>query len=270
MKLKLWIFFVVLNMGLLGCFNNSSNNEQNNVRLQVFAASSLSESLIKIGDEYMKNNPNVKISFNFDSSGILKSQIVEGASCDIFISASNKQMDQLLIAGKNSSNLINESTRNNLLENKVVLAVNNLNKFKINSFKDMVENFSNCNVPFAIGNSDVPVGQYTLKLFDYLKIKLDDLENRGCISYGSNVKEVTSQIINGVVKAGIVYQTDAYSSGLKIVDYADEKMVGKVVYPVAVMKNSSKVYESEKFLNYLKSDSSVEIFQKVGFTVLLQ
>ena len=181
--------------------------------ITVFAAASLTESLSEIGSAYEKKNPGVKVVFNFDSSGTLKRQIEEGAQSDIFISAAPKQMNEL----EKSGHIVNGS-RFDFLENKVVLAVASGNPYTFNTFAELGTKLQNCKIPFAIGNSDVPVGQYSLKIFESLGLKPEELEKAGCLSYGSNVKEVTTQISEGMVSAGIVYATDAVSAGLTAVD----------------------------------------------------
>ena len=112
------------------------------VELIVFAAASMTETLTTLGDQYMAEHENVTIVFNFDSSGTLKTQIEEGAECDIFISAGQKQMNQLDITADASVNtdgldFILEGSRFDILENKVALAVPEGNPANINSYDDL-------------------------------------------------------------------------------------------------------------------------------------
>ena len=109
-----------------------------------------------------------------------------------------------------------------------------------------------------------------MKIFESLGLKPEELEKAGCLSYGSNVKEVTTQISEGMVSAGIVYATDAVSAGLTAVDTATEKLCGKVVYPAALTGGSSSDSEARKFLDYLGSTEARPVFEKIGFTVLKQ
>lgn len=237
----------------------------------VFAAASMTETLSQIAEEYKKENANLDIQFNFDSSGTLKTQIEEGAECDMFISAAPKQMNQLDKGTDTESglNMIDSSTRFNLLENKVALSVTDKNEKNIDSFNTLVEKLKSKNVLLAIGNSDVPVGQYTQKIFKYFDLNEEDLAKDGVLTYGSNVKEVTTQVKEEVVDCGIIYQTDAYSAGLKVVDTATKDMCGQVIYPAAILKNSKNQNEAKKFLDYLKSDTAKKIFESVGFTPLV-
>lgn len=256
----------------VGCGKKKDKKEKE-TEIIVYAAASLTESLEEIAENYKKDHPNVKIIFNFDSSGTLKTQIEEGADCDLFISAAKKQMDALdksADAEKNpkGNDLIDGATRIDLLENKVVLAVPDDNKKNINSFDDLAEHLKAKDILFAMGNEDVPVGQYTQKIFAYYGLDEAELASASVISYGSNVKEVTAQVGEGAVDCGVIYSTDAYSAGLKIVDEATKDMCGQVIYPAAVLKGSKNKDAAQEFLNYLKSDDSKEVFEKIGFTCI--
>ncbi len=243
------------------------------VRLVVFAAASLTETLNSIGDSFQKENPAIKVVYSFDSSGTLKTQIAEGAVCDVFISAAPKQMDQLDITSgtqKNPQSLdyVDSTTRFNLLENKVALVVPKNNRKNIQSFDDLISALKGHAILLGIGNSDVPVGQYTLKIFDYYHLDVNDLYAGRTLTLGSNVKEVTSQVSEGVVDAGIVYATDARSAGLTVVATATPEMAGQVIYPAAALKGSEHPQEARRFLAYLKTPEAGRIFESVGFTVI--
>ncbi len=138
----------------------------------VFAAASMTETLNQIKETYEAENPGVTLTFNFDSSGTLKTQIQEGADCDLFISAGQKQMNQLDITASSDVNtdgldFVDPDTRVNLLENKITLAVPEGNPKGIESFDQLADLLKNGDVLMAIGNSDVPVGQYTQKILAY-------------------------------------------------------------------------------------------------------
>ena len=241
------------------------------VELVVFAAASMTETLTTLGNQYMAEHENVSIVFNFDSSGTLKTQIEEGAVCDIFISAGQKQMNQLDITADSSVNtdgldFILEGTRFNILENKVALAVPDGNPASINSYDDLKAGLEAGTVLLAMGNADVPVGQYTQKLLAYFGLEEEALATAGCITYGSNVKEVTTQVSEAIVDCGIIYQTDAASAGLTVVDTATAEMCGQVIYPAAVLKDSTHAEAARDFLTYLTSDAADAVFEAVGFT----
>ena len=245
--------------------------EEGKTELVVFAAASLTETLTQLGEEYMAEHPDVSLVFNFDSSGTLKTQIQEGADVDLFLSAGQKQMDQLDITADPSVNtegldFVLEGTRLDILENKVALAVPEGNPAGIQSYEDLADGLQAGTVLLAMGNADVPVGQYTQKIFAYFGLDEQALAEAGCITYGSNVKEVTTQVTEGAVDCGIIYQTDAFSDHLTVVDTATAEMCGQVVYPAAVMKVSKNPQAAKDFLSYLTSEAGDKVFAEVGFT----
>ena len=269
---------LVMALSLMACGNNNAaaNDDQTpaeTVELTVFAAASLTESLTAIGEKYMAENENVKINFNFDSSGKLYTQIKEGAPCDLFISAAPKQMNQLDgtlkdDADKNPDGLdmLVEGSRLDLLENKVVLAVAEGSDKGIDSFDKLAELLKAGSVTLTIGNEDVPVGQYTKKIFTYYEI--DEAAIAANLTYGSNVKEVTTAVSEGTVDCGIIYASDAYSAGLTVAAEATADMCGQVIYPAAVLNTSTQQDAAAAFLAYLQTAEASAEFEKVLFTPL--
>ena len=252
----------------------TEKEEEEPVELIVFAAASMTETLTQLGDDYMKEHKNVTIQYNFDSSGTLKTQIQEGADCDIFISAGQKQMNQLdkdASADVNTEGLdfVVEGTRFDILENKVALVVPEGNPAGINSYDDLKAKLAEGSIKMAMGNADVPVGQYTQKILAYFGLSEDDLAAAGAITYGTNVKEVTTQVSEGAVDCGIIYATDAYSAGLEAVDTATKDMCGQVIYPAAVMKSTKNEEAAKAFLDYLREDAANKVFEGVGFTPIV-
>ena len=223
----------------------------------------MTETMEQIKKIYEEEHKDIEIVYTFDSSGTLKKQIEQGANADIFISAALKQMNALdKTKTKDAKVVIDESTRFNLLENKVVLAVPSDNKANVQKFEDLTNEKIE---KIALGNSDVPVGQYSEELLKNLKI-WDKIQPR--VTFGTNVKEVTTWVKEGVANCGIVYATDAYSAGLKVVDTAKEGMIKTpVIYPAAVLKDSKNANESKEFLKFLKNDKCKAIFEKVGFAL---
>ena len=263
---------LVLALSLAACSSEpaAGGDADGEVELVVFAAASMTETLTEISELYKEVAPNVTLVFNFDSSGTLKTQIQEGADCDLFISAGQKQMDQLDIAADPSVNtegldFVDENSRIDLLENRVTLCVPEGNPAGIENFDGLAEALQNDDILFCMGNSDVPVGQYTQLIFDYYGLNEEELANAGKITYGTNVKEVTTQVKEGSVDCGVVYCTDAYSDGLTIVDYATAEMCGQVIYPASVLKTAAHPEEAQAFLDYLGTDEAMAVFEAVGF-----
>lgn len=269
----------ILSLLFAGCgANNSTTTDTGSavktketaetVELNIFAAASMQETLEQITEDYKSVDPSVEIVLNLDSSGTLKTQIEEGAACDIFISAAQKQMNQLDIEAAPETNqdgldFIDHATRVNLLENKVVLVVPEGNPKSIQSFSDIAKKAD----LVALGNEDVPVGQYSAEILTNLGI-MDELEQSGKITYGSNVKEVTTQVAEGTADCGIVYQTDAFSAKLNYVDSADADLCSPAIYPAAILKHSEHADEAQAFLDYLKTEQAGTVFEGVGFQTL--
>lgn len=238
------------------------------VELVVFAAASMTETLGQVAEQYKAVAPNITLTFNFDSSGTLKTQIQEGADCDLFLSAAQKQMNQLdstADAGVNSDALdfVLQGTRVNLLQNKVVLVVPAGNPAGVTSFDDIATEKVKL---IALGNSDVPVGQYSAEIFASMGV-WDKLNRDQKITFGTNVKEVTSQVSEAAVDCGVIYATDAASAGLTVVVEAPADTHKAVIYPAAVLNITKHEAEAQAFLDYLQSDACTEIFEAVGFSI---
>jgi molybdate transport system substrate-binding protein len=238
--------------------------------LTVFAAASMTESLNQIAEAYKKSAPDVKLLFNFDSSGTLKTQIENGAQCDIFISAGQKQMNQMDIkadptVNTQKLNLVAQGTRFNVVSNKVVMIVpKGHNPRGINDFKDAVTEKVSI---IALGNSDVPVGQYSEEIFRNLGL-WNKLRIMNKISYASTVKEVLSQVAAGAVDCGVVYSTDAATSGkVDVVADAPKGSHKPIAYPAAIMKSTKNMKAATEFLNFLKGPESIKIFSSIGFAI---
>lgn len=262
---------------IIGLFSGCSSpqSKENTTEIVVFAAASLSETLTELGDSYMDDHPNVEIVFNFESSGTLKTQIQEGAACDLFISAGQKQMDQLDITADPAINteqldFVCPDSRLDLLENTIVLAVPADNPANLHSYKDLKTALEKHTVLLAIGNADVPVGQYAQKILSWFGIDAQKLAEAGCITYGSNAKELTTQISEATVDCGIIYATDAFSAGLTVADIATTELCGQVIYPAAVLKTAKQPEAAQAFLKFLTFPQADAVFTAVGFTPLAE
>ncbi len=250
--MKRWIACCLLLLCLTGC----TAARQERTQVIIFAAASLEETMTKIGEEYMTLHEDVELVFNFDSSGTLLTQIEEGAACDLFLSAGQKQMNDLSEAPVRQIDL---------LENKVVLAVPGGNSAEVSSFASLQEQLETGDFLLAMGNSDVPVGQYTQKILSWLSLEEEQLAQKGRITYGSNAKELTLQVAEGTVSCGVLYATDACSAGLTVVDTATEEMCGQVIYPAALLTMTEA---AQTFFEYLQSQEADAVFSSVGFTPL--
>lgn len=266
-------------MGLVGCGGSAATTEvatteaaASGESLIVFAAASMTESLTKATDAFTKET-GTEVAFTFDSSGTLRTQIQEGAECDVFISAGQKQMNQLDATADSSVNtegldLIESDTRFNILENEVTLVVPEGNPANISSFDELAQHLQAGDIKLAMGNSDVPVGQYTQKILAYYNLNEDELAAAGVLTYGTNVKEVTTQVSEDAVDCGIIYRTDAVSAGLTVVDVATKDMCGQVIYPAAVVKGTKHEQAAKDYLEFLKGSEAGACFEEVGFKLL--
>ena len=269
-KILTLLLTLALLFTLAACGSSAAPSKGEKEEIIVFAAASMTETLNQVKDVYEKEN-NVTITYNFDSSGTLKTQIQEGADCDLFISAGQKQMNQLDLSSdkeinKEGLDFVAGDTRLNLLENKVALVVPEGNPKGIESFDDLAARLAEGSILMAMGNSDVPVGQYTQKILNFYGLDEEALAKSGVITYGSNVKEVTTQVSEGSIDCGIVYCTDAFSAGLTVIDGASKDMCGQVIYPAAVLKTAKNPDAAKAFLDYLTGSEAMAIFEAVGFS----
>lgn len=248
--------------------------EADPVELIVFAAASMTETMNQIAELYKDVAPNVTLTYNFDSSGELKKQIEAGAVCDLFISAAQKQMNQMDSSkdadGGNADGLdfVLQGSRVNLVENKVVLVAPEGNAAGVASFDDVATDKVKL---IALGNSDVPVGQYAEEIFTYLGV-WDQLNADQKITFGTNVKEVTSQVAAAAVDCGVIYATDAASAiaagnAMEVIADAPADSHKPVTYPAAVLNISEHAEDAQAFLDFLKTDACSAVFESVGFSI---
>ncbi len=239
--------------------------------LTVFAASSTSEALNQIAKKYEENNPYVTISYNFDSSDLLKTQIEGGSDCDIFISADSTQLDELDINADSAINtdgldFINTESRINLLENKTVLVTQANNPRSIKSFDDLSKHLEAKDIQLCLADSSATVSRQAKEILSYYKLDENVLVAAGIINYEASVRDVGLQLSDGYFDASIVYSTDAKKLGLNVVDAATADMCTQVLYPAAIMKNASNVAAAQEFLAYLQTDDAMQCFEAIGFS----
>ncbi|MDR2180456.1 MAG: molybdate ABC transporter substrate-binding protein [Synergistaceae bacterium] len=236
----------------------------------VFAAASMTEAMNRIVEGYKKIAPEVTVVCNFDSSGTLKTQIQAGADCDIFISAGQRQMDQIDIAADPSVNtekldFLLPGSRFDIVSNQVVLIVpKGRNPKGIDSFADVITDKVSL---VALGNSDVPVGQYSQEIYTHLGL-WDKLGGMSKITFASNVKEVLVQVAANAVDCGIVYGTDAATSeGVEVVASAPEGSHRPIVYPAAILSRAKDKDAARAFVEFLKGEESTNVFRSIGFSI---
>ncbi|MEG1240213.1 MAG: molybdate ABC transporter substrate-binding protein [Oscillospiraceae bacterium] len=223
--------------------------------VNVSAAASLTDVMGELSTLYCNENPHALLTFTFDSSGTLQSQIEEGAPCDLFISAAQKQMKAL-----DEKSLIAADSRVDLLENKVVLIQPKDAATPLTSFEDVATDAVKM---IAVGGESVPVGQYTQEIYESLGL-WDKVSAKA--NFGTNVRAVLTWVENGEVDCGVVYATDAASSDkVTVVCEAPEGSCKKVIYPAALVKDAPNAAEAQKFLDFLKTDKAVAVFEAAGF-----
>ncbi len=250
---------LVAALGMLLASGCQTDQETGAVELHVFAAASLTEVLTEAAELYETVQPSVELVFTFDSSGTLADQIGAGAAGDIFISAAEKAMNDIdrTTGGRD---LVWPESRVNLFSNSIALVVQSGNPAGIQTWQDLAGESVKL---VALGNSDVPVGQYSEDVLQSLG--LWDLVRRKA-SLGSNVKEVASWVSEGAVDCGMVYATDAAVHGLDVIAQADERLLSRpIVYPAAVLVSSRQTEAAADFLAFLQGPESVAIFETAGF-----
>ena len=258
---KLLTMLATVTLLMTGCGGGSeqAKTESKPVELHVSAAASLTNVMNELAELYNKDNPNVKIIFNFGSSGALQQAIENGGEADLFYSAAQKQMNALDEAGE-----LAEGTRKDLLRNEVVLIVPNDSTKDIKSYDDVATDKVS---KLALGEpKGVPVGQYSEEIFTKLNI-LDEVKAKAV--YGSDVRQVLAWTESGEVDCGVVYATDAaISDKVKVICAAPEGTHKPVIYPAAVIKSSKQPDVAKAFLDFTGSNAAKKVFEQYGFKVV--
>ena len=251
--MKKFLAAICVALLITGCGGGSV---EKTVELHVSAAASLTNAMNELAELYAKDNPNVKIVFNFGSSGALQQAIENGGETDLFFSAAQKQMNALDEKGE-----LAEGTRRDLLRNEVVLIVPNDSDKNISDFNDVATDKVE---KIALGEpKGVPVGQYSEEIFTALNI-LDTVKAKAV--YGSDVRQVLAWTESGEVDCGVVYATDAaISNKVKVICAAPEDSHKPVIYPAAAIKASKNLDDAKKFLDFTGSDAAKKVFAKYGF-----
>lgn len=236
-----------------GC---SKEKEPKKQTILVLAAASLADVLSEMKLDYEQRHDNVEIVFSFDSSGTLKAQIEEGVDADLFLSASPLPVSQLVEGG-----YVSEEQVTDLLTNEIVLIANTSIKTPLQSFEEVVT--SDEVDMIATCMSEVPIGQYTIQLYENLGLG-EELAKKA--NYASNVRQVLDWVASGNVPYGIVYATDAaIEEGVTVQAVADPYLYSPVRYQAAIVSASKKQDAANDFLEYLQSDTAKQLFSDYGF-----
>lgn len=237
---------------LIGCNNSTSEKRE----LTISAAASLNETLNEITGEFLKDNPNINIVCNYGSSGSLQKQIEQGAPCDLFLSASEKNVSELI-----DENLIVNDTNKTFVKNSLVLVAPK--DSTITSINDLKTNKVN---HIAIGEiSSVPAGMYANEALENLNLK-ESLNNK--LVYAKDVKEVLAWVASGNADVGFIYKSDAVSSKeVKIISEIPDNSHTPINYVAGVIKNSTNEDIAKEFEDYLFSNKAQKIFEKYGYIV---
>ncbi|WP_302632061.1 molybdate ABC transporter substrate-binding protein [uncultured Clostridium sp.] len=252
-RLKFLSTLCCLSLLLTGC-SSSTKKEDKTIELNISAAASLKEAMADLEAAYTSKNPEVSFVINYGSSGSLQQQIEQGAPCDLFISAGEKQMTALEEEG-----LLLDGTNKDLVKNSLVLVTSN--DSEISSIDSLN---SDAVSKIALGEpSSVPAGKYADETLTSLAIK-DSLNNK--LVFAKDVKEVLAWTASGNADAGFVYLSDALSSdGVKIVETISEEYHSPITYPVAIIKDSDDIDAAKAFEDFLFTDEAQEIFEKYGY-----
>ena len=233
--------------------------------LTVFAAASLKDAFNETEASFEAIHQDVNVVYNFDGSQALRTQIEQGATADVFASASTSHMNAL----KNQS-LMNNSTITNFANNKLAIIVPKDNPAGITSMSDL----SKPGVKIVIGNKDVPVGSYTLQILDKAannssygadyrtKVKANVVSEETTVNY------VVSKVALGEADAGFVYVSDVpaeYKDKVSVVAIPDSLNV-IAVYPIGVVGESKNQDMAQDYIDFVKSAEGKAILQKYGFT----
>ena len=268
---------VAMAAGLIACGakeEETGSETAEETEIQVFIAASLNTVMTELAEMYNEEHPEVKITYNADSSGTLLTQIEEGYECDIFISAAQKQMDQLEEDG-----LVVDGTRANVVNNQVVVVTLKDSGTKVTGLENIgdAENI-------ALAGGSVPVGKYTRQALVNLGIleSVDDVSTITTeqvsealggveISEQDNVSKVLAAVVEGSCEVGTTYYSDTYGyeDDLDILETVSYDLTGNVIYPIAQVFNEeaddAQTKAAEDFLKFILSDEAKAVFDAYYF-----
>ncbi len=262
---------VLITVGFVGC---SKREEYKKTEINVFLAASLDNVIMDLTEKFNEENPDIKINLNADSSATLLTQIKEGASCDIFFSAAQNQMNEL-----EEEHLIKEGTRRDVLNNQVVVVTLKNSNTKVTGLSDIEKAES-----IALAGANVPVGKYTRealinigkleKVEDASKITTKAISEKlriTEISEQDNVSKVLLAVAEGSCEVGTIYYSDLYEyeDRLEILEMVSHDLTGNVTYPICLVENEeadeAKKKASEKFYEFILSEEAKKVFEQYYF-----
>ncbi len=280
MKKKLLAVTMIMAMifALASCGGSSDGQEQSDTAektaVNVFAAASLSSVMAEFESAYESANPDVDIVVNADSSGALLTQIQEGAPCDVFFSAAQKQMDELEGAG-----MVVEGTRTNVVNNQLVVVTQPDSGTAVTGLADIAKAKS-----IALADGSVPVGKYTRQAMINLGL-LAEAEDPAAIttqevsdqlggveiSEQGNVSKVLAAVEEASCEVGTTYLSDTigHEDSVKILEVVGYDVTGNIIYPVAQITNpdadDAESAAAADFITFITNDDAKELYQKYGF-----
>ena len=254
--------------------NQGESSGEEETEIQVFIAASLNTVMTELAEKYNEDHPNIKITFNADSSGTLLTQIQEGYECDIFFSAAQKQMDDLEADG-----LMVEGTRADVVNNQVVVVTLKESGTKVTGLENLGDAES-----IALAGGSVPVGRYTRQALINLGV-LPETDDPAAItteevsealggveiSEQDNVSKVLTAVVEGSCEVGTTYYSDTYGyeDDLEILETVSYDLTGNVIYPITRVVNEeaddAQTAAAEDFLEYVLSDEAKEVFEAYYF-----
>ena len=257
---------------LMGC--GAKQEKAMKTEIQVFIAASLNTVMTELAKEYSEIHPEVKITYNADSSGTLLTQIEEGYECDLFFSAAQKQMDQL-----ESDGLVMEGTRANVVNNQVVVVTRKDSGTEVTGLESLGNAES-----IALAGGSVPAGRYTRQGLVSLGMLEETEDAAGIsteevsralggaeISEQDNVSKVLAAVIEGSCEVGTTYYSDTYGyeDDLEILETVSYDLTGNVIYPIAQVVNEeaddAQRAAAAEFLEYILSDEARAVFASYYF-----
>ena len=273
-KRALGVALLLAGMAVLAGCGGQNGAEHGKTMLTVFAAASMTETMNEIAKAYQQEHPDVEIVYNFDSSGTLKHQIQNGAACDVFISAAQKQMDQLEADG-----LVVDGTRSNVLNNQVVVISLKDSGTKVTGLENLKDAKS-----IALAGGSVPVGKYTRQaLVNLGTLKTDgevdaittDQVSQALggveISEEDNVSKVLTAVAEGSCEVGTTYYSDiyGYEDKLDILQVVSYDLTGDVIYPICQVQNDeadkTQTAAAKDFYKFVLSDKAKKVFDAYYF-----